>query len=188
MVEIFVNLRSFLLTTKSMANLSEMPILALPPAKLRFETGLDGHTRVFDTLRRRFVTLTPEEWVRQHFTAFMIGYRGYPAGLMANEVALRLNTTLRRCDTVVFERLGGTPLMIVEYKAPSVAITQKVFDQIARYNLVLKTRWLVVSNGLNHYCCNIDPTTGRYAFVDGMPAYADIARTRHLQNTSSLKK
>ena len=161
-----------------MAKLSEMPALALPPVRLRLVNDPDGHTRVFDPLRRCFVMLTPEEWVRQHFVAFMTGHRGYPAGLMANEVGLRLNKTLRRCDTVVFERLGGAPLMIVEYKAPSVSITQKVFDQIARYNIVLKTSWLVVSNGLSHYCCHIDPQTGRYAFVDGLPAYTDIARTR----------
>jgi len=155
-----------------------LPQLSLPPIKAQFKTDDNGITRIFDPLRQKYVALTPEEWVRQHFTAFMIAVKGYPSGLMANEIGLTLNKTRRRCDTVVFNRIGGHPLMIVEYKAPTVKITQKTFDQIARYNIVLKTRWLVVSNGLNHYCCNINPDTGSYRFVPDLPAYNDISRSR----------
>ena len=82
---------------------------------------------------------TPEEWVRQHFVAWLTGALGYPASLMANEVGLRLNGTLRRCDTIIYDR-SLRPLVVVEYKAPSVTISQRVFDQIARYNLVLRAR------------------------------------------------
>lgn len=94
---------------------------------------------------------------------------------MANELALTLNGTRRRCDTVVFDRTGRRPLMIVEYKAPHIAVSQRTFDQIARYNIVLKTPWLVVSNGMNHYCCRVDSDAGTYSFVDRLPTYSDIA-------------
>ena len=78
-------------------------------------------------------------------------------------------------DTVVFDRTGRRPLMIVEYKAPHIAVSQRTFDQIARYNIVLKTPWLVVSNGMNHYCCRVDSDAGTYSFVDRLPTYSDIA-------------
>lgn len=147
------------------------PPLNLPP----LTPVLDADGNIFDPLRGKFVALTPEEWVRQHFVAWMIAAKGYPRALMANEVALRLNTTLRRCDTVVYRRRGGMPLMVVEYKAPGVAITQKVFDQICRYNIVMRTPWLVVSNGVRHYCCRIDCASGKFAFVPQMPDYSEIA-------------
>ena len=99
------------------------PPLNLPPASLRL-TEKDGEPTVFDPLRRRFVRLTPEEWVRQHFTAFLIHEKGYPAGLLGNEVSLSLNGTARRCDSVLYG-LDRKPRMIVEYKAPSVNLTQK---------------------------------------------------------------
>ncbi|MDE6648718.1 MAG: type I restriction enzyme HsdR N-terminal domain-containing protein [Muribaculaceae bacterium] len=127
--------------------------------------------KVFDTLRRKYVALTPEEYVRQHFTAWMTGYLGYPASLMNNEVPLILNGTRRRCDTVVF-RSDGSPSVIVEYKAPTVAITQKVFDQIARYNMVLHSRYLIVSNGLQHFCCSMDYEHDTYSFLRQIPVWS----------------
>jgi len=144
--------------------------LNLPEATLQLSAGGD---KVFDPLRRKYVALTPEEYVRQHFTAFLISHRGYPAGLMANEVGITLNGTSRRCDTVVFDRTGR-PLMIVEYKAPSVAVSQRTFDQIVRYNMVLHTRYLIVSNGLRHYCCHIDYSAKRYEFLPDIPAYSEL--------------
>ena len=133
----------------------------------------DGVMRVFDRLRGKFVAFTPEEWVRQHFVHWLLDVKHYPASLTANEVGLRLNGTLRRCDTVVFGR-DGLPAVVVEYKAPEVAITQRVFDQIARYNLVMRAGYLVVSNGLDHYCCRYDHATGRYAFVREVPAWENL--------------
>ena len=137
----------------------QRPVLNLPPIQPRLRAVSCESAEIFDPLRGKFVALTPEEWVRQHFTAFLAGYLGYPPALMANEVSVRLNNTMRRCDTV-------------EYKAPHVAITQKVFDQIARYNMVLGARWLVVSNGMTHYCCRVVP--GGYTFVERIPAYDSI--------------
>ncbi|MDE5813254.1 MAG: type I restriction enzyme HsdR N-terminal domain-containing protein [Muribaculaceae bacterium] len=128
--------------------------------------------KVFDPLRKKYVALTPEEYVRQHFTAWMTDSFGYPASLMSNEVSLKLNDTSRRCDTVVF-RSDGSPAVIVEYKAPSVAISQAVFDQIARYNMVLQSRYLIVSNGLRHFCCEMDYDSESYRFLPYIPKWSD---------------
>lgn len=148
--------------------------LNLPQATLQMRSDASGTTKVFDFLRKKFVALTPEEWVRQNFTSFLVSHRGYPAGLMANEVSVELNGTRRRCDTVVYDRTAR-PLMIVEYKAPTVAITQKTFNQIVRYNMVLKVRWLIVTNGLNHYCCHIDYNPPSCRFVEQIPRYDDLS-------------
>lgn len=146
------------------------PPLNLPPVDLRLR--MDGKIlKVFDPLRGKHVALTPEEYVRQHFTAWMIDTYGYPASLMNNEVSLKLNDTSRRCDTVVY-RSDGSPAVIVEYKAPTVAITQDVFDQIARYNMVFRSRYLIVSNGLRHFCCEIDYDEDTYRFLPEIPAWS----------------
>lgn len=129
--------------------------------------------RVFDFIRRRYVALTPEEWVRQHFVHFLADEKDYPPSLMANEVQLKLNGMSRRCDTVVYDR-SLTPRVIVEYKAPTVEITQKVFDQICRYNLVLRVDYLIVSNGLSHYCCRVDYASQGYSFLPDIPMYSEI--------------
>lgn len=149
--------------------------LNLPKYDFNISQGEHGLT-IYDTLRRRHVALTPEEWVRQHFTRFLIEERGFPAGLMANEVSLTQNGIQRRCDTLVADRQGN-PLAIVEYKAPSVTVSQKTFDQIVRYNMVLKARYLLVSNGLTHYCCKIDYATGSYSFLPDIPSYQSMTQT-----------
>ena len=151
-----------------------MPPLNLPAAQLQCKICDDGVRRVYDALRRKFVALTPEEWVRQHFVAYMTGELGYPAALMGNEVGITLNGTSRRCDTVLFSRNGLVPLMIVEYKAPHIEITQRVFDQIVRYNMVLHARWLVVSNGMRHFCCEIDYEKRGVRFLPNVPRYAEL--------------
>ncbi len=131
----------------------------------------DDILKVFDPLRKKYVALTPEEYVRQHFTAWMTDNFGYPASLMSNEVSLKLNDTLRRCDTVIF-RSDGSPLVIIEYKAPTVSITQNVFDQIARYNMVLHSRYLIVSNGMRHFCCEMDYDKDSYSFLPQIPIWS----------------
>lgn len=153
--------------------MTQLPPLNLPPVdlKIRREGNL---VKVYDPLRRKFVNLTPEEYVRQHFTAWLISGFGYPASVMANEVALDLNGTSKRCDTVVFGP-DGRPLMIIEYKAPGVAVTQGVFDQIVRYNMRLKARYLVVSNGMRHYCCVNDYERSSYHFIPVIPVYSEIS-------------
>lgn len=124
--------------------------------------------KVFDPLRRKFVAYTPEEHVRQHFVAYLADVLHYPRGLMANEVSLDINGLSRRCDTLVSDR-EGKPFMVVEYKAPSVTITQEVFDQIARYNMVIGARYVVVSNGLRHFCCMMDASGSSYHFIPRIP-------------------
>ena len=128
---------------------------------------------VFDRLRKRYVALTPEEWVRQHFVDYLIEEKQFPAALMANEVSLTQNGIKRRCDTLVADR-EGQPLVIVEYKAPEIEITQQVFDQIVRYNMVLRARYLMVSNGMSHYCCQIDYENNTYSFLNDIPKYAEL--------------
>ena len=105
-----------------------------------------------------------------HFVHFLIVHKGYPSSLMANEVLLNLNGTKKRCDTVLYKR-DLSARMIVEYKAPHIEITQAVFDQITRYNMVLKVDYLVVSNGMQHYCCRMDYDTQSYSFLSDIPDY-----------------
>ena len=127
-----------------------MQELNLPKTDLKIITK-DGKLHVFDVLRRKYVALTPEEWVRQQFVHFLIGQKGYPAECIGNEISINLNGTKKRCDTVIYDG-NAQPTMIVEYKSPQVEITQQVFEQISRYNIKLRVKWLVVSNGLQHYC------------------------------------
>lgn len=146
--------------------------LNLPPYATKIAVR-DGKNAIWDIIRRKYVALTPEEWVRQHFVHFLIEHKGYPASLLANEVALTLNGTSRRCDTVLYDR-ALSPRMIIEYKAPHIPITQKVFDQICRYNLVFHVDYLIVSNGLSHYCCRMDYERQSYEFLTNIPEYTEI--------------
>lgn len=157
---------------KSNESYGNFPRLNLPPADLRISRG-DNVIKVFDPLRKKHVILTPEEYVRQNFVAWLINNLHYPSSLIANEIGINLNGTKKRCDTVVFNP-DGSPLMIVEYKAPDVVITQDTFDQIVRYNMVLKARYLAVSNGLFHYCCVMDYKKGSYNFIPVLPDYNDL--------------
>ncbi|MEG2574262.1 MAG: type I restriction enzyme HsdR N-terminal domain-containing protein, partial [Bacteroides sp.] len=109
-------------------------------------------------------------WVRQHFIHFLIAHKGYPSSLMANEVLLNLNGMKKRCDTVLYQR-NLSPKMIIEYKAPHIEISQKVFSQISNYNLVLKVDYLIVSNGIDHYCCKMDYNNQSYLFLPDIPDY-----------------
>ena len=146
--------------------------LNLPPFDIKLQQR-DGKSFIFDPLRKKYIALTPEEWVRQHFVHFLTDFKGYPKGLLANEVQLNLNGTKKRCDTVLFNK-DLSARMIVEYKAPHVEITQAVFDQITRYNMVLKVEYIIVSNGLRHYCCRIDYNTMQYTFLPDIPAYTEL--------------
>jgi hypothetical protein len=128
---------------------------------------------IFDFLRRRYVALTPEEWVRQHFTHFLIDHMGYPKGLVGNEVALKCGEKTLRCDSIVYSK-DMHPLMIVEYKAPTVSLTQRVFSQISVYNLLLHVDYLVVSNGLQHFCCRMDYEHQTYQFLSDIPPYSSL--------------
>ena len=121
-------------------------------------------------MRRRYVTLTPEEWVRQHFTHFLVEHKGYPQALLGNEIELRIGEKRLRCDSILYNNVLE-PRMIIEYKAPTVPVTQKVFNQISTYNLLLHVDYLIVSNGLQHYCCRMDYEHERYEFMQEIPDY-----------------
>jgi hypothetical protein len=128
---------------------------------------------IYDSLRRKYVALTPEEWVRQHFVNWLISYKEYPTSLMANEAGIKLNSLTRRCDTVVYDQ-HLDPLMIIEYKESNISITQDVFDQIVRYNTVLKVQYIVVSNGVKHYCCKMNYEKQSYDFLTDIPNYREL--------------
>ena len=146
--------------------------LNLPPIDVKIQQR-DGKNLIFDPLRKKLIILTPEEWVRQHFVRFLTEYKGYPKGLLANEIQLNLNGTKKRCDTVLFNK-DLSARMIIEYKAPHIEITQAVFDQITRYNMVLKVEYLIVSNGIHHYCCRIDYQAMKYTFLPDIPTYEEL--------------
>lgn len=146
--------------------------LNLPDSALK-TTERDGIIYVWDNLRNKYVKLTPEEEVRQRFVSLLIKEKSYPRGLMMNEVAITLNGTSKRCDSVLYDR-NLTPVMIIEYKAPSVEITKAVFEQIYRYNIVLKVKYLMVSNGIKHYCCRIDYDSNKCIFLNHIPEYGEL--------------
>ncbi len=132
---------------------------------------------IMDDIRCRYVALTPEEYVRQHFVHYLTGHLGYPPELLANEVRLQIGDKTLRADSLVYDR-GLKPLMIIEYKAPHIAITKKVFDQISDYNFLLHVDYLAVSNGMETYCCKMDFESHRYVFIDGVPSYQNLLQNR----------
>ena len=128
--------------------------------------------RAFDPIRRKWVALTPEEWVRQHLINHLLHDKGCPPGLIAVERGLSLNGRSKRADVVVFATAAGAPpLLLVECKAPGVRIDRPAFEQAARYNLVFQVPYLLVSNGLVHYACHVDHTTKHVDFLGELPAY-----------------
>ncbi|MCM1109670.1 MAG: type I restriction enzyme HsdR N-terminal domain-containing protein [Clostridium sp.] len=148
------------------------PPLNLPPTEPRIEP-VGGILSIFDPIRRRFVALTPEEWVRQHFVSWLVTDLGYPRSLIANEIGLSVNGRPRRADTVVYTP-DLRPLMVVEYKNADIPLTQTVFDQIVRYNIVFRAPYIAVSNGMTHYICRIDPATRTYCFLRDFPSWTAL--------------
>jgi predicted type IV restriction endonuclease len=132
-----------------------------------------GGMQVFDPIRRRWVALTPEEWVRQHFVNHLVKDLGCPASLVGVEQSLVLNELAKRADIVVHDRQGH-PVALVECKAPGVPITQRTFEQAARYNKVFRVRYLLVTNGLRHYCCVVDHGTGTVDFLGHIPRFEEM--------------
>ncbi|TWR29376.1 type I restriction enzyme HsdR N-terminal domain-containing protein [Mucilaginibacter pallidiroseus] len=143
--------------------------LNLPPYPFKI-TDDNGKLTLFDELRKRTIIITPEEWVRQHFVQYLIRHKNYPKSLIKLEGGLRLNGLAKRTDIVVFNS-AGERILLVECKAPSVAISQATFDQAARYNMVHKVKFMAVSNGLQHYYCNIDFNKENYTFLQELPDY-----------------
>ena len=129
--------------------------------------------QIFDSIRRKYVALTPEEWVRQNLLQFLVTEKKYPPMLISVETHINLNGLSRRCDAVVNGR-NGKPVMLIECKAPLETISQKTFDQAGRYNLITKVKWLLVSNGINHFCAETDAANQRFNFVKEIPFYEEL--------------
>jgi len=150
-----------------------MPELNLPEYPVKIRSKTDGKREILDPVRKKFVRLTPEEWVRQHFLNFLVNSHHYPASLIHVEASLTYNRLSKRSDIVVYSR-QGKPLMAVECKAPTVEITQKVFEQLAMYNFTLKVSYLVLTNGMQHYICRMEPENGHFTFLEEFPDYQDL--------------
>ncbi|HPT11146.1 MAG TPA: type I restriction enzyme HsdR N-terminal domain-containing protein [Bacteroidales bacterium] len=149
-----------------------MKPLNLPQYSHKIKRDQDGE-KIFDPFRSRYVALTPEEWVRQHFLNYMVTALGYSPGLIKVEASFRLNSMLRRADILVYSR-EGNPVLIVECKAPEVKLSQTVFDQIINYNFNYCVRYLIVTNGITHYAAEVDREKKNISFLKKMPEFKDI--------------
>ena len=151
---------------------SKVQKLNLPSYDFNLRT-INDKQFIYDVYRKKYVLLTPEEWVRQSFARYLTEDRGYPGSLMMTEQTLHLNKQVKRCD-ILIHKPAGKPSVLVECKAPSIHIVPETFDQVARYNLVFKVKYLMVSNGLKHYCCFVDFGNRRVFFMDEIPDYDDL--------------
>ncbi len=146
-----------------------MKKLNFPKYNYRFKNS-ENKQRIFDDIRKKFVILTPEEWVRQHCVSFLINEKKYPKSLINVEKELTINNIKKRYDIVIFNTDGSIKIL-VECKAQKVKITQSTFDQIAQYNLTLKSEFLMITNGINHYYCKMDYENSQYVFLKDIPEY-----------------
>ena len=147
-----------------------MQELNFPTYSFRFKNS-KNKVAIFDEIRKKFIILTPEEWVRQHTVQFLLQDKNYPKSYLNVEKLIKINELSKRYDIVVFQP-NGSIFLLIECKAPEVNITQKTFDQIARYNLTLKAKYLMVTNGLNHYFCQMDFEKEQYVFLEQLPEYS----------------
>ncbi|MCF8369952.1 MAG: type I restriction enzyme HsdR N-terminal domain-containing protein [Bacteroidales bacterium] len=150
-----------------------MQTLNLPQYRFTIKQGPDKKLIIFDRWRKKYVALTPEEWVRQNFVMFLVEEKTFPGSLMSLEKGLQVEGRTKRTDIVAYNR-QGKPLLIVECKAPEVKITESVFDQIVRYNMSLQVNYIVVTNGLQHFCCHLDYEKISYTFLKEIPFYKDL--------------
>ena len=146
-----------------------MQKLNFPDYEFRFKNS-ENKTSIFDEIRKKFIILTPEEWVRQNVVRYLIDEKKYPKSLINVEKTLKINDLTKRYDVVIFNS-DGTINVLIECKSTKIEITQTVFDQIARYNMTLKANYLMVTNGLNHYICKIDFENEKYSFLENLPNY-----------------
>ena len=135
----------------------------------RFKNS-ENKVSIFDPIRKKFIILTPEEWVRQHVVQFLMAEKNYPKSLINVEKVLKVNGLRKRYDVVVYNS-DGSIFVLIECKAPEVTISQSTFDQIAQYNMILKSNYLMVTNGLNHYFCQMDFENKKYQFLTELPHY-----------------
>jgi type I site-specific restriction endonuclease len=146
-----------------------MQELNLPKYQFRFKEAAEK-IHIFDAFRKKYVLLTPEEWVRQNFLQYLVTEKKYPLSLIAVEAGLKYNQMQKRADVLVYDK-QGQPFLLVECKAPEVKISQDTFDQVARYNMIFKVNYLVVTNGLDHFCCKMDYSDNSYRFLAEIPAF-----------------
>lgn len=149
-----------------------MQQLNLPSYQLKTRE-VDKKQEVFDIIRKKYIVLNPEEWVRQQFIQYLIHEKNYPPSLISIEKGVRVLGMYKRFDAVVAGK-AGEPIALIEFKSPEVKISQKTFEQIARYNMQLKVRFLIVSNGMKHYCCVVNYLNRTYSFIEDIPNYADL--------------
>ena len=147
-----------------------MEKLNLPEYNFKIKNR-DGKIAIFDSIRKKYVVLTPEEWVRQNLVEYLNQYLNYPKSLVKLESGLKYNQLKKRSDILVFDR-EGAPFMLVECKSPKVSINQKAFDQAAGYNYTIKAPYIVVTNGIKHYCCKIDHTSRKISFQAQLPRFS----------------
>jgi hypothetical protein len=133
----------------------------------------DGRTEVFDPFRKRYVQLTAEEWVRQHFLMYLHSHLGYPQSLIAVEKSIKVNRMTKRFDIAVFDRTGKAT-MLIECKAPEIELTQQTLDQAGRYNLSLNVPYLIITNGIKHMCYKIDKANSSWKRLEGIPGYGEL--------------
>jgi hypothetical protein len=136
-----------------------------------------GKKYIFDEIRRRFVILTPEEWVRQHMVNYLINVKNYPRSLISVEKGFNQNRNRRRYDLLIYNK-SGSPVMIVECKAPGMEINQHVFDQAGRYNNRYKAEYMLITNGIKHYCCLIQINSKSYSFLKDIPEFSELAQCK----------
>jgi len=146
-----------------------MQKLNFPSFMFRFKNS-ENKVAIFDEIRKKFIILTPEEWVRQHVVHYLLQDKKYPKSYINVEKIIKINNLNKRYDIVVYQP-NGEVFLLIECKAPEITINQQTFDQIARYNLVLNAKYLMVSNGLNHYFCQMDFENQKYIFLKELPEF-----------------
>lgn len=154
-----------------MNQIKNLKKLNLPEYEFRFKNE-EGKVFIFDDLRKKYVVLNQEEWVRQNFIRYLINVKKFPVSLMVVEKKVIINRQPQRFDLLIYNR-KGLPHAIVEFKAPEIKITQKVFDQVVRYNMELRVEYIIVSNGLLHFVCKIDYINNNYLFIKEVPVFGE---------------
>lgn len=149
-----------------------MENLNLPTYSFKIKSE-DNRKYIFDEIRRKYILITPEEWVRQNFIMYIIKEKNYPQQLISVEMEFKINKLSKRCDIVVFNK-EGKPNLIIECKSPAVTINQGAFDQITNYNISFNVDYLIITNGLKHYCCKFIPKDKRFSFIEEIPEYSTL--------------
>ncbi len=153
-----------------------MQPLSLPAFEYKFQPSKEGY-RIFDAIRKKYVRLTSEEWVRQHFLHYLIDHLGYPRALIRLEQGIQYNHLQRRTDILVYDR-AAKPLLLVECKAPHISLNHEVWGQIAHYNAQVSARLLVITNGLQHFSWQLDYTQGNHMLLPSIPSFDTLVRQK----------